>query len=427
MRAVLAAALTTLLPAVVGRRWVSGSSVLRWSLGAVVGVVLVATGAMMGGLLGTPVVGAALTLFIAWFVGPRLAWRARSDQLWSPAKRTLVVVLMIGSALMLMSVFRPIPSWDAWFMWSLKAKGLASAGSFDSLVFVGRAYRYSSQDYPTLLPAWQALAYLVSGDLSVSWPLQFQQAWLWTAGAVALVALAGRYPGPAFLLPFAWVVTPEVVWQSMQGYADVPMALMLVLGVAVLWDNQRDPAAQIVGGVLLGGAALTKTEGLPLVAIVLACLLVTRRLSPVLALGPAIVVALRLPWFLFTQMHSLSNEMINAATISSLLGGGSPQRLPQISFTMGSVMLSPARWGLLVPACVVTAILARRIDPRLGVATMLALVMFIAVYQATWSFQGSTLEAFINSNVDRVLIAPLGVLALAVALPFTRRPDSLPI
>ena len=79
MRAVLAAALTTLLPAVVGRRWVSGSSVLRWSLGAVVGVVLVATGAVMGGLLGTPVVGAALTLFIAWFVGPRLAWRARSD------------------------------------------------------------------------------------------------------------------------------------------------------------------------------------------------------------------------------------------------------------------------------------------------------------------------------------------------------------
>jgi hypothetical protein len=76
---------------------------------------------------------------------------------------------------------------------------------------------------------------------------------------------------------------------------------------------------------------------------------------------------------------------------------------------------------------VVTAILARRIDPRLGVAAMLALIMFIAVYQATWSFQGSTLEAFINSNVDRVLIAPLGVLALAVALPFTRRPDSLPI
>ena len=94
MRAVLAAALTTLLPAVVGRRWVSGSSVLRWSLGAVVGVVLVATGAVMGGLLGTPVVGAALTLVIAWFVGPRLAWRARSDQLWSPAKRTLVVVLI---------------------------------------------------------------------------------------------------------------------------------------------------------------------------------------------------------------------------------------------------------------------------------------------------------------------------------------------
>jgi hypothetical protein len=43
------------------------------------------------------------------------------------------------------------------------------------------------------------------------------------------------------------------------------------------------------------------------------------------------------------------------------------------------------------------------------------------VYQATWSFQGSTLEAFVRSNVDRVVIAPLGLLALSVGAASGKR------
>ncbi len=227
--------------------------------------------------------------------------------------------------------------------------------------------------------------------------------------------MTGEYLG-AFLLPLAWVVTPQVVWQSMQGYADVPMALMLILGTTVLWKNRRDPRAHVLAGVLLAGAALTKSEGTPLVAIVLLCLLVTRKPTPALLLGPVIVIVARLPWFLFTQMHGLSNHMINLAAMKSLMLGKVSWRLPQIVSTMGTVMFSPFRWGLLVPACLVTALLARRVDARLAVSALLQLALFLAIYQATWAFQGSTLEAFLGSNVDRVLITPLGVLALSVGL-----------
>ena len=150
-----------------------------------------------------------------------------------------MVLLGVGAALMIMSLFRPVPAWDAWFTWSLKSKGLAAAGSFQSPVFLSPTYDWSSQTYPTLLPSWQALAYIISGDLSLSWPLQFQQAWLWTSGAVALVALTDGYLRRAFLLPLAWVATPEVVWQSMQGYADVPMALMLILGTVYCGKTDR--------------------------------------------------------------------------------------------------------------------------------------------------------------------------------------------
>jgi hypothetical protein len=414
VRAVAAAALTTVVPTLVGRRWISGSEVIRWSLGAVVGVVLVATGGLLGGLLGSPSTGAVLTSLVGWFIGPHIRWNAGHHPLPPVVRRVLTVLLVAGAALMVMSLFRPVPSWDAWFLWSLKAKGLASAGSFDSPVFLSPAYAYSSQDYPTLLPSWQALAYIVSGDLSASWPLQFQQAWLWTAGAVALVWLASGYAWLAFLLPLAWIIAPEIVWQSMQGYADVPMALMLILGAAVLWGNQRDPRSHGIAGVLLAGATLTKAEGVPLAAIVLACLLITRRPKAVLVIAPTIVVAARLPWFVFTQLHGLTNEMINPTIVRSLILGEVPQRWNEIALTMGSAILSPVRWALLVPACILAAVLLRSIDARLAVAAVLGFILFAAVYQATWSFQGSTIEAFVQSNVDRVVIAPLGLLALSV-------------
>jgi hypothetical protein len=416
MRAVVAAALTTALPTIVGARWVSGSPVLRWSFGAVIGIILLAFGGLLGGLAGYPLIGAALLLLAGWILGPRARWHAGGDIDSLGLQRILLLLVAAGGALMLMSFFRPVPSWDAWFLWSLKAKGLASAGSFHSPVFLSSVYGWSSQDYPTLLPSWQALAYIVSGDLSISWPLQLQQAWLWTAGAVALVTLTDSFRPGASLLSLAWVASPQVVWQSMQGYADVPMALMVVLGAAVVWRDRYDPRGQVLAGVLFAGAALTKSEGTPLVGIVLLCLLFTKKPRAVLALGPIIVVAARLPWFVFAEMHGLTNHILTLPLIADLISGRIPIRPVEIVSTMAAEAFSPLLWGLLVPGCIVAVVLARRLDVRLAVAALLQFVLFAVVYAATWPSQGTPLEDFMASNVDRVLITPLGVLALAVAI-----------
>lgn len=416
----MAAVLTTALPTIVGARWVSGSAVLRWSVGAVLGIILLAFGGLIGGLVGQPVLGATLSLLVGWVLGPRVRWHAGGDIGSQGVRRILVVLAVAGCALMLMSLFRPVPSWDAWFLWSLKAKGLASAGSFQSPVFLSPVYGWSSQDYPTLLPSWQALAYIVSGDLSISWPLQFQQAWLWTAGAIALVALTGTFRRGAFLLPLAWVVSPQVLWQSMQGYADVPMALMVMLGTAVIWKDRHDPRGQILAGVLLAGAALTKSEGTPLVGIVLLCLLFTKKPRAVLALAPIVVVAARLPWFIFTEMHGLTNHILTSTAVVDLMLGRVPIRVVEIVSTMAAEALSPLRWGLLVPGCLVVGALARRLDIRLAVAASMQFALFAAAYAASWPYQGTPLGDFMATNVDRILITPLGVLALAVALGGSR-------
>ena len=245
----------------------------------------------------------------------------------------------------------------------MKSKGLALTGSFHSPVFLSPSYNYSSQSYPTLLPSWQALAYIISGDLTISWPLQFQQAWLWTAGAVALIALADQYARGMFLLPLVWVVTPEVVWQSMQGYADVPMALMLVLGAVVLWKGPQNPRAHVVAGVLLAGAALTKSEGTPLVAIILLSLLFTRRPNLVSGVAPALVFVAALPWFMFARMHGLRGDLVDWSTVTSWIRGEAPGQMLHVVSIMGQELFSPFRWGVLVPACLLAALLARRSTP----------------------------------------------------------------
>jgi hypothetical protein len=416
MRALLAASLTTALPMIVGQRWISGPTVVKWSLGAVFGIVLLAIGGQLGGLAGSPVLGAGLTLVVGWFLGPRLRCDVSQHTLSPVASRILLLLFCVGLALMTMSMFRPVAGWDAWFTWSIKSKGLAVTGSFDSPVFLSQAYSWSSQSYPTLLPSWQALAYIVSGDLSISWPLQFQQAWLWTAGAIALVSLCAGYPSGAFLLPLTWVVTPQVVWQSMQGYADVPLAIQLVLGTLLLWTKRWDSRGHVVAGALLAGAALTKAEGLPLVAVILSCLLLTKKPNANWLLAPSMVLAAWLPWFAFTQLHGIADGMVSVSAVMALLQGQLPSRLPEIVWIMATTIFLPARWGVLVPACLITAVVARRLVPRLGAATLLQLALFAAVYDVTWYYQGAALEHFMATNVERILITPLGVLALSVGL-----------
>ena len=71
--------------------------------------------------------------------------------------------------------------------------------------------------------------------------------------------------------------------------------------------------------VLLAGAALTKAEGLPLVAAVLLCLLATRKPTVTSLVAPTIVLAAWLPWFVFTQRHGIASYMVSVPMVTALL------------------------------------------------------------------------------------------------------------
>ena len=173
MRAIGAAILTTALPVIVGQRFIDGLPIIQWSLGAVVGIILLALGGLFGGLAESPVLGAVLMLVVGWLVAPRLRWDAGRNTLSSGVWRVVMVLLGVGAALMIMSVFRPVASWDGWFTWSVKIK---RPGADRLFPFTGvpvpqlQLLKSELSDSPCKVAG--SGGPMTSGNLQISWPLQ---------------------------------------------------------------------------------------------------------------------------------------------------------------------------------------------------------------------------------------------------------------
>lgn len=402
VRLLLASLATTAVPTIVGMRWIDGSLPLRVGAGGLLGFVFLGWGAMIGGLLGAVLPGAIVVLLAAWFLGPRFRARFNGDQTPWPAT---VVVAIAGGVLLVMSLWRPVAAYDGWAIWSLKAKALAQYDTFDNPVFTAPIYDYSHQFYPPLLPGWQAVSYRLAGNYQRSFPTQFQLAWLWTAGALALAGL-GRRRGPAGLFLLAWAASPVVLNEAMKGYADVPASLFAITGAA-LYLSARDEGVSVApAAILLAGAAATKLEGtIAAAAFIGALFLWDRRRRAGVGVGALIFAAL-LPWVIFAVSHKLSGYL----ALERVPGETPFGRVGTIARQMSGKMLDPALWGVLVPAILVMLVLSKpRAVPT--TAALAALAAFFVVYMTT----PFNIEWHLSRSVTRVVIGPVGLLALAAA------------
>ena len=90
-------------------------------------------------------------------------------------------------------------------------------------------------------------------------------------------------PAPPFLLAvtlLAIVTAPTFFNQLQTNFADIPLAMLIALGVAALaaWLRSGEPGLLPAAALFLGAGALTKTEGqLFALAAFLAARLVARR------------------------------------------------------------------------------------------------------------------------------------------------------
>jgi hypothetical protein len=308
----------------------------------------------------------------------------------------------------------PLVAWDAWTMWMRKATVIYYHGGVPPEFFSAETYRFTSPDYPLLVPLFEAVHFHAMGALdSVAIHVQFWLllvAFFWAAAFLANRVTRPALWGPVLLLA---ALAPGVWGQMLTLYADVPMATFLALGVLALglWVAGRRPADLGVAGVLLAGAGSAKNEGLmaAIAALLVAGVVVLasdrrRRALRPLGLAAAAFVALIAPWRLWTAWHGVEGIVPVGKGLNPLFLAGRIDRvLPAVDGLVGALDDEVA-WTYLLPlalAVVLAALIA-------GVARGLALYYLgsIALVSAliVWAYWISPTELgwHIGTSVGRV-------------------------
>jgi hypothetical protein len=315
------------------------------------------------------------------------------------ARPSLVAVVSAGIALVGVVVLayalrtfatRPLVDNDAWAIWTLRARLLyqdagAAAGAL-------RSGTYGPAPYPIGLPTLNALGFGAMGRFDGTL-IGMQFLFLLTGFGAALWSILHRRANPIAIavVVVAIVVAPELVFQLLTQYADVPLGLFVGTGVAAgaAWIARPDDDAWLLACfvVFLAMAGLTKSEGM-MFAVVGALSFLVVQLGPgwrarVRRVVPAVgtLALLLVPWFLYTSLYHLSTPDYDLANVASpgYLRAHSDRLHPVIRELYRQLHNTPD-WGLLIFAIAV------------GVATAFVGLRFrLAAFGATWllgSFAG---------------------------------------
>jgi uncharacterized membrane protein YeaQ/YmgE (transglycosylase-associated protein family) len=392
---VVAALLTTLLPSFAGWHMVRGPFSARFGVGGGLALAAMLLGGSAGGFLGSIWLGAIGGLLAAW-----LCFRRHPVVVDGPENWWLVLLpLSIGAVLLAVSVFRPLPGWDAVSIWSTHARALAVEGTH--LHPMRMAATAAHPDYPPIVPVWQALAWQVHVDPDVVWPTQWQAAWLWTVGATGVLSLLGRWGPLSATLGLTLMTSPGLLGHAMSGYADITLLFFLMLGAILALDGTSRAAA-----LILAAAALTKNEGLVFVGAILIGLFAARDSRAMSLRVSLVTVAAVAPWQLFLRYHNLTNDVVAGARLDVATVW---QRLPQVADGLLRTLVS---WRFAVVVLISTALIGLwrcRIEPF--VAFLVALGGVVVVYALT----PHDVAWHLSRSANRVLLSPVALLVVAAA------------
>ena len=382
------------------------------------------------------------------------ALRLRRSTLRSPSsaireitlERAIACLAIIGFGIYavigtLAARVQPLNAWDAWSIWTRKAEVLFFSGSLPSDFFTSSAYVFMHPDYPILLPVFESVQFRAMGTIDTQ--AIHVQFWLLLIAFVWAILYLGLRRGTILeWLPLAIVVSiaPAVYGQLFTAYADIPMALLLALGVLLLgeWLLTSDRRMLALSVLFLVGSANTKNEGLmaAVVALVVAAALTavgTKRadLKP-LGLAAAAFVAGILPWRIWIAAHGIHGDIrLRDGLNPSYLASHADRIWPSVQ-SLYAQLIDQTSWLYIVPFGAGVALACLFVRQRRSLAAfylatgMLAFAALIWIY---WISPTVPLDFYLASSAYRV-VSVLTAIAFATVLqlapPRAARPSADP-
>jgi hypothetical protein len=331
----------------------------------------------------------------------------------------MVVVLLLVDA-----AFRPLSEWDAWAMWTMKAKAITLLGGLDAGVFAGVPYHHLHLDYPLLLPAVEAVGFRFMGAVDTQ-VIHLQAALLTAALVLSLPRLlAGRVPAVvAWASALLIVVSPSLISQAGAGLADAPLAVFFAMAAVCGWRWLAEGRRELLVLTALFAAAVlaTKREGTPFVAVLMLVLIVAAgrgRRREALAAGAA-ALATAVPWQLWLHANGVdtsNGEIPYAKVLDPGYLAGRLGRIPTGAASLVWHALQPGAWLVIVPAAAIAVVLAARGGER-RTAVFVAAVACLVLASTVWAYWVGrpSLHYYLQHSARRVVTTP--VVLLGAFLP----------
>ncbi len=376
-------------------------------------------------------VAAAAALGLGLFVAapssePSSERRTRAD-LVALAVLAATVALLVRAA-PLFGV-KPLLESDGWMIWGLRARALFDFGHPVGPVFTSLAY--PALQHPLWLPALEAVDFRFMGSFDG------------TLVHLQLLGLAAAFVGGAWVLLrrhvsslllaatlLAIVTAPAFFAQLQTNFADMPLAMLMGLGVATLgvWLSDGGTGLLAAAALLLGAAALTKNEGELFALAAYAAAAVVARRSQLRMLGAAALATflIDLPWRLWLQLEHVKIAEYSLANVVN------PAYLRRASFRVGpsarellAQIAHVSNWSYVVAFGVVGllgALAAGRFRPATFGLVWLAL-SFAGLLVVYW-ISTNPLADHLDFSSDRTIDSL--VLGAAMLVPVLLRPEPEP-
>jgi hypothetical protein len=240
---------------------------------------------------------------------PRTTTRTRPPWQLAPALALLLVTAAyLVNAARLFAV-KPLIENDSWALWGTRARALYEFGHPVAPVFTEGWY--PALQYPLFLPALEAIDFRFFGAVDGT-TIHLQELGLAAAFVAAAWTLLRGHAESVLLAAalLAIVAAPMFFRQLQANHADIPVALLLALGVAALaaWLRSGERGLLPAATLFLAAGALTKNEGEVFVsaAFVAAFAVAQRTQRRPLARALLATVACVAPWHIWLIAHDVT-------------------------------------------------------------------------------------------------------------------------
>ena len=216
----------------------------------------------------------------------------------------LTVIAFIALLHALFATIAPVSEWDYLGIWGMKGNVFLQHGGIAWAFLEDPDNTFSNVDYPPLLPIVYAVGALIRGGWEDKFIALFTTFFGIAAAVIACDGAAVRRASLLVRIPAAIALT-LVAFSDRIGLAEAPLIAFTIAGLLRVRDavTSGSRAAMLLGAFFLGGAALTKNEGVALIIAAIAGLVVCGAYRRLIHLWPAVVLGAT--WQIARAMHEL--------------------------------------------------------------------------------------------------------------------------